>query len=483
MEKYTDDHPNPDEDFADLIERYTIRSEEHIRIGKKIKGKVIDVGKEECFVDTGTKVDGVVDLKELLDENGEMPYRKGDIIELFVVAVDEGEIRLSRALSGGGDKRLLEEAYRSQMPIEGKVLETCKGGFRVQVLQRRAFCPVSQMDVKYIENAEDYVGETHHFLITRLEEGGRNIVVSRRRILEKEQKEAQKAFFDTLCVGDELQGRVTRMMPYGVFVELIPGVEGMVHISELSWSRLQRPEEAVQAGSKLKVKVIDIAAGEKPGSRKVALSVKALANDPWEGLAGRFSTGDKVRGKVTRCAKFGAFVEITPGVEGLVHISEMSYLRRVVKPDDIVQPGDVVDVLIKEIDSDQRRVSLSIRDAEGDPWLEVPDHFRVGQRLEGILEKKEKFGYFVNLRPGVTGLLPKSKIRQAAAPAAIEKCKAGDRLPVVIDEINPADRKITLSPADAGEADNWQQYAGGSQTSLGSLGEKLQAALKERKKP
>jgi small subunit ribosomal protein S1 len=482
MEEQSNDNATSDENFADLIDQYGVRSGENIRIGEKIKGKVIDVGKEELFVDTGTKVDGVVDLKELLDESGEMPYRKGDTIELFVVAADEGEIRLSRALAGVGGRHLLEEAHRSQMPIEGKVVETCKGGFRVQVLQRRAFCPVSQMDLAYIENAEDYVGETHRFVITRLEEGGKNIVLSRRRILEKEQKEAEKAFFDNLSVGDELQGRVTRLMPYGVFVELIPGVEGMVHISELSWSRLQRPEEVVQAGDTLKVRVLDIAAGERAGSRKIALSVKALEEDPWQGIAERFSIGEKVRGKVTRCAKFGAFVEITPGVEGLVHISEMSYLKRVIKPEEVVQPGDAVDVMIKEIDADQRRVSLSIRDAEGDPWIEVPDQYRVGQRLEGTLEKKEKFGYFVTLRPGVTGLMPKSKIHQAAVPSTVEKCKEGDRLAVLIDEINLTDRKITLRPADAGDAQDWQQYAGGSQGSLGSLGEKLQAALKEKKK-
>jgi small subunit ribosomal protein S1 len=475
--------PPEENNFADLLESYTDGMAESLQVGEKISGKIISIGKDTVYMDTGTKVDGVVDLKELLDESGEMPYRKGDTIELFVVAAGEGEIRLSRALAGVGGRHLLEEAHRSQMPIEGKVVETCKGGFRVQVLQRRAFCPVSQMDLVYIENAEDYVGETHRFVITRLEEGGRNIVLSRRRILEKEQKEAEKAFFENLSVGDELQGNVTRLMPYGAFVELMPGVEGMVHISELSWSRLQRPEEAVHTGDTLKVRVLDIAGGGKAGSRKIALSVKALEGDPWQGLAERFSIGEKVRGKVTRCAKFGAFVEIIPGVEGLVHISEMSYLRRVVKPEEVVQPGDAVDVMIKEIDTDQRRVSLSIRDAEGDPWIEVPDQYRVGQRLEGTLEKKAKFGYFVTLRPGVTGLMPKSKIGQAAVPAAVERCKEGERLAVLIDEINLVDRKITLCPADAGDAQDWQQYAGDSRSSsLGSLGEKLQAALKEKKK-
>ena len=476
------DVPQDENNFADLLDSYTDGMNESLQVGEKVKGKIISIGKDTVYLDTGTKADGVVDLKELLDDNGEMPYEKGDTVELFVVAVDEGEIRLSRAISGVGGRHLLEEAYRNRMPIEGKVVETCKGGFRVQMLERLAFCPVSQIDIKYVENTEGYVGETYHFLITRLEEGGRNIVLSRRQILEKEQKEAEEAFIGNLSVGDELTGSVTRLMPYGVFVELIPGIEGMVHISELSWKRLDRPEDAVQAGDTLQVKVIDIAEGKSPTSPKIGLSAKALVADPWTDLADRFSPGEKVRGTVTRCAKFGAFVEILPGVEGLVHISEMSYLRRVVKPEEVVQSGDAVDVMIKEIDLNQRRVSLSIRDAEGDPWIDVPDRYKVGQRLEGTLEKKEKFGYFVNLRPGITGLMPRSKISQAAVPSAIEKHKVGDRLPVVIDEINPGERKITLSPGDAGSADDWQKYAGGPQGSLGSLGEKLQAALKEKKK-
>ena len=476
------DNNNDNNKFAELLEDYTDGMSESLQVGEKIKGRIISIGKDAVYVDTGTKVDGVADLKELLDENGELSYKQGDTIELFVVAADEGEIRLSRAIAGVGGRHMLEEAFRGRIPIEGKVTETCKGGFRVEVLQRRAFCPVSQMDTKYVENVEEYVGETHHFLITRLEEGGRNIVLSRRRILEKEQKKAQKEFFDNLAVGDEMQGSVTRLMPYGAFVELIPGVEGMVHISELSWSRLERPEDLVHSGDLLQVKVIDIETGKDPSGRKIALSVKALEGDPWNGLAEHFSTGEKVKGKVTRCAKFGAFVEIAPGVEGLVHISEMSYLKRVVKAEDVVKPGQTVDVMIKEIDLNQRRVSLSIRDAEGDPWIDVTENYRVGQRVEGTLEKKEKFGFFINLCPGVTGLMPKSKINQSAVPAAIEKYKEGDRLPVVIDEINPSARKITLSPEDAGSADDWKEYTGDTQTSLGSLGEKLQAALKEKKK-
>lgn len=471
-----------EENFADLIESYSDRMSESIRIGEKIKGEIISIGKQFIFIDTGTKIDGVVGKEELLDENGEMPYKTGDVIELYVVSVDESEIQLSQALSGIGGIHLLEEAYRSRIPVEGRVKETCKGGFHVEVMQRRAFCPVSQMDLKYVETPDDYVGESFLFRITRFEENGKNVVVSRREILEKEQKEAEKVFFDGVAVGSELQGTVTRLKPFGAFVELIPGVEGMVHVSELSWSRLDKPDQAVKVGDDLQVKVIGIETDTKTGRRKIALSAKQLTGDPWDSVTDRFKPGDKIKGKVIRCANFGAFVEIAPGIEGLVHISEMSYTRRVMKPEEIVRPGETVKVMIKGLATENRRISLSIRDAEGDPWIEVPEKYRVGQAVDGRIEKKEKFGYFICLEPGITGLLPKSKIDRAPRPADIERLKEGDTTTVLIDEINSQERKITLSPGDAGETAGWQKYAAAdNHGSLGSLGDKLRAALDAKK--
>ena len=469
-----------DENFADLFEAYSAGMNESLEVGEKISAKIIAVGKDSVYVDTGTKMDGVVDRQELLDENGQLPCAEGDLIDLYVVAANESEIRLSRALTGIGGLHLLEEAYRSAIPVEGRVKETCKGGFQVTVMQRRAFCPISQMDIKFVETPEDYVGEPYFFRIVRFEENGRNIVLSRRKILEEEQKEAQKEFFGTVSVGSELQGTVTKLMPFGAFVELTPGVEGMVHVSELSWSRVDKPDDVVSVGDHIQVKVIAIEDGQQAGRKKIALSVKQLAGDPWDSAAALFNTGDKIQGKVTRCAKFGAFVEIAPGIDGLVHISEMSYTKRVLNPEDIVRPGETVNVMVKEADIDNRRISLSLRYAEGDPWVEVPEKYRPGQAIEGVVEKKEKFGYFITLQPGVTGLLPKSKISRSARPAAVEKLKEGDPVVIVIDEINLQDRKITLSPGDAGDAGNWQKYAA-DRTSASSLGEKLRAALDAQK--
>jgi len=430
-----------DQSFAELFESYSSGMKDDLQIGERIKGKIISIGNDSVFMDTGTKIDGTVDRIELLDGDGNMPYTEGDEIELYVVAIDDHEVRLSKAISGIGGLELLKNAFENAIPVEGKISATCKGGFHVEMLQRRAFCPISQIDVNYTETPEDYVGQTFQFLITQFGEGGRNIIVSRRKLLAKAIEKEKEAFFSTLKAGDIFKGRVTRIMPYGAFVELISGVEGMVHISELSWSRAEKAEEIVSAGDTVTVKVIAVADGEKKNQKKISLSMKQIDTNPWEKAADNFHPGMKVSGKVTRCMAFGVFVEIALGIEGLVHISEISYLKRVINPADVVKAGEMVSVVIKEVDAKARRISLSLRDALGDPWLEVADKISVGQVIIGTVEKKEKFGYFITLAPGITGLLPKSKFSGAEKPGLIEQLKAGDPIAVTVEEIHLSDRK------------------------------------------
>jgi len=481
------DHENQNNDseeksFAELLESYSPGINRDIKTGDKIRGKIISIGSSAVFIDTGTKIDGAVDKTELLDENQELPYREGDELELYVVLAEESEIRLSRAISGAGGLNLLMDAHKGGAPVEGKVVSTCKGGFRVEVLKKKAFCPVSQMDLVFIENPEEYVDQTHEFLITRIEENGRNIVVSRRKLLDMELEAARNEFYETLEIGAIYDGKVIRVMPYGAFVELSRGVEGMVHISELSWSRLETVEEAARPGDSIRVVMTRIESDEKSGRKKIALSAKQSEGDPWESVTETFQPGDKVKGKVIKCMAYGAFVEIAPGIEGLVHISEMSYTQRVLKPEDIVKPGETISVMIKDLSPDQKRITLSLRDAEGDPWVEVPEKYQVGQVINGTIERKESFGYFISLEPGITGLLPKSKISKSGSAAQIEKLKEGDSIAVVVQEIKAADRKITLGPGDANEEGDWQEFTSTQGNSMGSLGEKLQAALKKNDK-
>jgi small subunit ribosomal protein S1 len=431
-------------------------------------------------VDTGTKTDGVVELEELKDDEGKLPYAVGDTLDLYVVAADESEIKLSKAISGIGGLDMLKDASSGGIPVEGRVQQVIKGGFQVEVLKRRAFCPISQIDTQYVDKPENYVGQTYQFLIKKLSENGRNIVLSRRDLLEADQKKDRDAFVKDLAVDQVYTGRVTRLMPYGVFVELVPGLEGMVHISELSWSRLEKPDDAVKPNQALPVKVLRIEPGKK-GGYKIALSAKHVDSDPWDRLADHIRPGEKIQGKVTRCADFGAFIEIQPGVEGLVHISEMSYTHRVRKAEDLVQPGQEVTVVVKEIDSGKRRIALSLRDAEGDPWVAVQQQFAKNQPVDGIVEKQEKFGIFVRLAPGIVGLLPRSVISRSPSASQIDHLKPGDPIAVAVESVNPAERKISLKTRDSSDEEDWgrfQEKEGDS--SLGDLGEKLARALKKK---
>jgi len=479
-EDFEEEKNSKEDSFAELFEAYSDGMKEDLQLGDKLKGKIIAIGRESVFVDTGTKVDGVVGREELLDENRELPFKEGDILELYVVFNNGNEIRLSKTLSGIGNIRVMSEAFRKAVPVEGKVKGECKGGFHVEVMGKRAFCPISQIDLKYVDSPEPYVGETLSFLITEFDEDDRNIVVSRRELLAKEQEKSKEEFFKEIAIDMELEGRVTKLMPYGAFVELIPGIEGMIHLSEISWSRIERPHEILTIGDMVTVKLVGLEQGKRPGEMRIALSIKQMTGDPWNSVEEKFRIGDKISGKVTRCVKFGAFVEITPGIEGLVHISEMSYKRRVLKTEDMVTAGDTVDVMVKEIDAEKRRISLSMKEAEGDPWIDIHTKYKVGQSVEGIIEKKERFGYFVSLEPGITGLLPISKIESSQKPSVIEKLGQGDAIPVTVERIDPDERKISLSPGDKKDEEDWRNYSKDSEKSIGSLGEKLQQALKSK---
>jgi small subunit ribosomal protein S1 len=483
MPSFSEEEPSAEDtepSFADLLESYSAKITSSIEVGNKISGRIISIGKDSVFLDTGTQIDGIANRADLLDSKGEFPYAVGDIVELFVVSVKEDEILLSKAISGSGDNTLLIEAYHNAIPVNGKVTEQCKGGFHVDIQHTRAFCPVSQMDISYIENPEIFIGESFDFLILQFEERGRNIVVSRRELLKQDMEREKALFLEKLSVGAVCTGRVARIMPYGAFIELIPGLTGLVPISEISWSHIEKPEDVLNADEIVQV-VVTAIQPRPEDDPKIALSIKQVLDNPWSHVSDQFHAGDRVKGKITRLAPFGAFVELAPGIDGLVHLSEISYTRRVNRPEDFLQPGDEVFVLIKEIDLLKKRISLSIKDAEGDPWMDVPEKYKTGQSLEGIIQKREKWGYIVTLEPGVAGILPLARIRSSGQPSAVESLKPGRAMTVVIDEIKPEERRITLR-LDAPEDDNWQQYsAQKSARSVGTLGDKLQEALDSAK--
>ncbi len=468
------------ESFAELLESYGNSAGTELRVGDRIQGRIISLGREAVFVDTGSKRDGIVNREELEDEEGNLAQNVGDELELYVVEVTADEVRLSKSFSGPGDPGILREAFRNEVPVEGIVKAPCKGGFHVEIMKRRAFCPISQMDMRYIEDPAGYTGETYPFLITRFEENGRNIVVSRRELLERETEEARKAFFENLSKDSEVEGTVTKLMPYGAFVELVPGLEGMIHLSELSWSRIGKPEEILRPGDHIRVRVIGIKEGSEGRRPRIALSLKQMEKDPWERVHEICSVGDRINGKVVRCAEFGAFVEIAPGVEGLVHLSEMSHVKRILKPEEVVQPRDEISVVVKQIDLKRRRIALSIRDVEGDPWAHVDTMFQPGQVVDGTVEREERYGLFINLAPGITGLLHRSKLENLRDPAEIDELKRGDPIRVIVESVNPEERRISLDVRqDSGDSD-WKPSSDKPKDDVGALGEKLKRAMEDQ---
>lgn len=479
-----------EESFAALFEASQQESKGTLKPGDKVKARVISTDANTVFMDVGDKRDGVVDRSELLDPAGELTVKEGDELELYVVNANAGGIKLSKALHGAGGLDMLRQAYEDRLPVEGRVAGACKGGFNVLLSGRRAFCPASQMDLRPGTDPAEHANQNYRFAVIKFEERGRNIVVSRRTLLEAEREEAQKEFEASIQPGVLIEATVTRLAPFGAFAEVAPGVDGLIHVSELSWSRVDDPAAAVAVGAKLQVKVTEVGR-DKKGRLKVSLSAKQAAPDPWTTAAGKFKEGETVTGKVMRLADFGAFVEIAPGIEGLVHVSEMSFTKRVNKPSDEVSVGQAVTAVIKEFDPERRRVGLSIRDTQGDPWSEVPEKYKPGQQVTGVMEKRESFGLFVSLEPGITGLLPKSNIKKAEKPGDFDKLQPGDSVTVVVENVSPQERRISLTPADARdvrdarEARDWKQHAP-KQTAAGAaavtnLADMLAQAMKDKK--
>ena len=336
-----------------------------------VRGKVISIGKDAVFVDVGGKAEGVLARDQVSDADGNtLKVKIGDEIEARVVGDAGGALELRIKLGRGPEARAeLVTAFEMQIPVEGVVTEVIKGGLSVDVAGVRGFVPASQIDARFVEDLSGYVGQRFQFRITRYEIGRTgNLVLSRRALLEEEQARRAVDTRRRLVPGAVLKGVVTSIKPFGAFVD-VGGIEGMIHVSELGYTRVASPEEVLSVGQEVEVQVLKIEAAEGKKPERVALSLKALASDPWSDATGRLSEGTRVKGTITRLQPFGAFVEIAPGVEGLVHISELGSGRRIHHPREVVSVGQEIEAVVLGIDPEKRRLSLSMaasRDAAAD---------------------------------------------------------------------------------------------------------------------
>lgn len=480
---FDEDQKDPkSSEFARLLEASFKKPQKKLAVGDKIHGEILVVGKEEVFVSTGmmgTMTDGAVPKRELLDADGKFLHKVGDELDLYVVQVRGSEVFLSTKSSSKNLANDLEDAYDMMIPIEGRVAEVCKGGVRVSIKGKLAFCPISQLDLARVETGEEYIGKKFEFMITQFSEGGRNIVVSRRKLLEEQRGVSEEGFAGERKEGEMVTGKVKRIEPFGAFVEVAPGIEGLLHISEMSWSRVADPHEVVTVGQEIQVKILKTES--KEGRLKISLSLKQVGPEPWENLPPEIKEGHVVSGKVTRCMKFGAFVEIAPGLEGLIPLSEMSYTKRVIRSDELFKEGERVLVMIKEIQAEAHRISLSLKDAGADPWAMAPQKFPVGAIVSGTVERREAYGLFVQLEDGVTGLLPKSKAMERPE-FPFEKLKLGDTVVVQIGELRMEERRISLEVPNDVNRDDWKGYtAQTSSGSFGTLADQFKKALDKKK--
>ncbi|HSR96347.1 MAG TPA: 30S ribosomal protein S1 [Kofleriaceae bacterium] len=367
-----------DDDFAKMFadsERDAPRGKKRPRVGDPITGKVISIGKDTVFVDLGSKAEGSLERDQVSDPEGKLLVKVGDTIEARVVADTGGALTLRVKVGRGPEARAeLQQAFELGMPVEGNVTEVVKGGVSVDVAGVRGFCPASQLDVRFIDDLATYIGQRLTFRITRYEP--RNLVLSRRVLLEEENAKRATETRKRLEPGAVLRGKVVGFKPFGAFIDL-GGIEGMLHISELGYARVERPEDMLSLGQEVDVAVLKIEPGEK--GERISLSLKALASDPWGETAAHLVEGARVRGKVTRLQPFGAFVEIAPGVEGLVHISELGAGRRINHPREVVSVGQEVEAVVLSVDQERRRIALSTAQSSDGSAEDVAEAARVAK--------------------------------------------------------------------------------------------------------
>ena len=476
----TDKDTNGEASFEELLKASSESPRRKLFPGDKVSGKVAKVGKDTIFVDLGGKSEGIADIQELLDEEGNLTVKQGDWVEMRVASIRDG-IHLTKGMKVQGADALdmLREAKENLIPVEGRVSGVVKGGFEVNLSGIRAFCPLGQIDLAFCEKPEEHVGARYPFRIMEIKEKGKNIVVSRRMLLEEEREKRSKETLERLKPDLECEGKVTKLTDFGAFVD-IGGIEGMVHISEISHGRINHPSETLKPGQQVKVRVMKIDS-DKEGRPKISLSVKALEPGAWDKGLG-FKEGEIVRGKVSRLTDFGAFVEVAPGVDGLVHVSEISY-DRVPHPSKFLKEGEWVDVLVMGIDHETRRISLSIKGATIKKKMETEEgsekvRLEVGQILKGIVEDSKPYGLFVRLPqlgPKVRGLLPQEELRVSEKGDVKKKFPKGQEIQVEIISIDEKGR-IRLSQRVMEEREDRKDYErfvekeekGGK---LGTLGE------------
>jgi small subunit ribosomal protein S1 len=429
---------NPSE-VQTALENYK-QSLEGIEEGKVVRGKILKITEKEVFVDVNFKSEGILPIHEFKDVAS---FKVGDEIEVFLEEVEDSEGQLILSKSRADFLRVWDrifKSFESQEIVEGTILRRIKGGVVVDLFGVDAFLPGSQIDLRQIPDMDSLLGKTYKFRVIKLNKARRNIVVSRRVILEEDRNQLREKILAELDKGQVREGTVKNITDFGAFIDL-GGVDGLLHITDMSWGRVNHPSEIVALGDKIKVKVLDF----NENKERISLGLKQLSEHPWKGIEDKFPEGSRVRGRIVSITDYGAFMELEKGIEGLIHISEMSWTQHIKHPSKIVGIGDIVEAVVLKIDKESQKISLGFKQLEPDPWANVASEFPYGSVIQGKVRNIAAFGAFIELKEGVDGLVHISDMswtKKINHPG--ELLKKNDTIDVKVLDIDVEKRRISL---------------------------------------
>ena len=421
--------------------------------GQIVEGKVINISPAGVAVDIGFKSEGVIDIEEFDDLEAINP---GDKIEVYLESVEGEDGNLDLSKKKADFLKVWEEVkriYEEQSIVKGKCLRRVKGGIVVDLMSIDAFLPGSQIDVYPIRDFDALIGQTMDFKVVKLNEQRKNVVLSRKIILEKELLERRESTLKEIQVGDVKEAIVKNITDFGVFVD-INGLDGLIYITDLSWGRVNHPSEVCKLDQKINVQILDI----DYNKQRVSAGLKQLSPHPWEGIEEKYPEGNKVTGKVVSITDYGAFIEIEKGIEGLIHISEMSWVQHVKHPSAYLHLGDIVEAVVLNIKKEEKKISLGLKQLEPDPWEIISEKYPVGSKHKGVVRNLTAFGAFIELEEGIDGLIHISDLswtKKVRHPKEI--VKKGQEIDVVVLDINKEERRIALGFKQL-ESDPWEKF-------------------------
>jgi small subunit ribosomal protein S1 len=411
--------------------------------GSVVTGRILRLTDDVAVVDVGLKSEGRVALKEFGPPGSKPDIKPGDLVDLYVERYEDkdGSIVLSREKARREEAwASLEKAFETSQRVNGTIYGRVKGGFTVDLGGAVAFLPGSQVDIRPVRDVTPLMGSPQPFQILKMDRARGNIVVSRRAVLEETRAEQRSELIQGLKEGQILDGVVKNITDYGAFVDL-GGVDGLLHVTDIAWRRINHPNEALQIGQQVKVQVIRF----NPETQRISLGMKQLEADPWEGVSAKYPPGAKFTGRVTNITDYGAFVELEPGVEGLVHVSEMSWTKKNVHPGKIVSTSQEVEVMVLDVDASKRRISLGLKQVQRNPWEQFVDEHPIGSVIEGEIRNITEFGLFIGLSPDIDGMVHMSDLSwDEAGETAIAKYNKGDVIKAKVLDVDVEKERISL---------------------------------------